>query len=237
MRDPPLTQLAGAGRVPPPGSVVRNSQPWWLLVGPEPRFELRRPWPDVARDDPHGRAAHFPAGPRSSTCARRHLRSAEPVSRLLPAPADPGRWLRCGWRRTARGPGNSISTRRWRRHAARSPDRGTHSSPLWPPWPRPPRWKAPRCSRAIRGGARRPAAAPRTGCGPAGAGRVLLLAPSTAPSPARSRGRGHRAPRTGAQPRRPVPAARPHVGHGPPGPATPRRPLTGVMRIAAALMT
>ncbi len=70
----------------------RNSQPWWFLVRPDDAvIELHADPAQVPpRTDPDGRAAHISCGAAlfslrlAVTCAK-----AEPITRLLPNPADP----------------------------------------------------------------------------------------------------------------------------------------------------
>jgi nitroreductase len=224
----------------------RNSQPWWFLVRPDDAvIELHAdPAQLPPRTDPDGRAAHISCGAAlfnlrlAVTCAK-----AEPVTRLLPDPVDPRllATVRLAGPHRPRARELDLYAALWRRHA--EPGRG--SAPLLSA----PLLAALAEAAALEGATLFPrgreavlatATAGRVDWLRAGQAleRVLLLATQHgavagplhealdihATGPATSLGGQH-------------PQLALSLGHGPPGPATPRRPVAEVLRIASALMT
>ena len=199
----------------------RNSQPWWFLVRPDDAvIELHAdPGRVPPGTDPDGRAAHISCGAAlfnlrlTVTCA-----SAEPVTRLLPDPADPRllATVRLAGPHRPRARELDLYAALRRRHAGPVTRPGVPlSTPLM---------TALAEAAALEGAtlfARDSGAVLATASsGPADwlrAGAGAGTGPA-AGHPARRRGRphprgaGHPRPGTGARLRRPAPAAPPHAG-------------------------
>ena len=230
----------------------RNTQPWRFLIRPDDSvIELHA---DPARmppgTDPDGRAAHISCGAAlfnlrlAITCS-----GAEPITRLLPDPAQPRllATVRLAGPHRPRTRELDLCAALWRRHSGHVPRTG-------PPL-RPSLLAALAEAAALEGAALRPrgeeavlatAAAGRADWLRAGQALefVLLLCtqhgvvagPLHEALDTRTR-QGSRGP----APAGPGPAGHHtqlvlRMGYGRPGPATPRRPVGEVVRIAAPLM-
>ncbi|HEY8046312.1 MAG TPA: hypothetical protein VIF35_18755 [Streptosporangiaceae bacterium] len=224
----------------------RNSQPWWFLVRPDDAvIELHAdPGRVPPGTDPDGRAAHISCGAAlfnlrlTVTCA-----SAEPVTRLLPDPGDPRllATVRLAGPRRPRARELDLYAALRRRHAGPVTRTGVPlSTPLMAALAEAAALEG--ATLFARGGG---AVLATASSGPADwlrAGqaleRVLLLATqhgAVAGPIHEALGIRDPGPAPGFGGQHPQLVLR--LGYGPPGPATPRRPVAAVMRTAAPLMT